>query len=373
MSKTHGKHRVGILGGGQLARMLALAAHNMGLQPWVLSQNPEDPAAQVTKWWVKGNPNSPTHLGAFLKNVDVVTVESEFLDAEVLKKVCRKSKVPIFPRAEHLLTLQDRLFQKLMLRKSNLPTLPFVDVHHSSQIDFAIELFGFPLVIKKRHFGYDGYGTFVLKSHVDKISFLNSINLSTSPCIAEPWFEFSREIAISTFRNKKRQMQIFPLVETFQKNSICNWVKGPTKSRFLPKIVGSIKRFLKNTDYVGTLTFELFETSTELLINEVAPRVHNSAHYSIDALSTSQFEYHLKAVMGLELPNYKLIRPAFAMVNLLGGTKKVSPISRSPDTFLHWYGKSENRIGRKMGHVNSMGNTPAEALKLAQLFLRNFK
>ncbi|MDZ4660718.1 MAG: 5-(carboxyamino)imidazole ribonucleotide synthase [Pseudomonadota bacterium] len=372
MTKTQSKNSVGILGGGQLARMLALAAHNMGLIPWVLSTSPDDPAAQVTKWWIKGDPNNPKDLSRFLKNVDVLTVESEFLDAAVLERVCKNNKVKIFPSANLLFLLQDKLSQKIILRKSNLPTLPFIDIQHASHLDFAVKLFGLPLVLKKRRFGYDGYGIFILKSSRDLNSILKSLDFKNSPCIAEPWFKFKRELAVTIARSKKGQIRILPLVETKQKNSICHWVKGPVKSKFFNKMVKPICRFLKKIDYVGAISFEFFETKKELVINELAPRVHNSAHYSIDALTTSQFDYHLKAIIGHDLPVSKTIQPAFGTVNLLGSGKKNSQLANSPDTFLHWYGKSIKRKGRKMGHVNSLGDTPAQALAKARQAEKEF-
>lgn len=347
---------IGILGGGQLARMMALQAHAIGMQPWVLSNSPGDPAAQVTSNWIKGNPNKLSDLKKIFKKVDIATVESEFFDATILKKVGT-----VFPQPNLLGALQDRLSQKILLHRLEVPTAEFFSVANSYEAQRAAHSLGFPLVFKRRRFGYDGYGTFVVK----KTSDLKKLKYDEYGFIAEKFIPFRRELAVSFVRSTTGEIVSLPLVETCQKNSICHWVQGPVTHPHAYALLKALKNFVIQINYVGIIAFEIFDTGRNLLINEIAPRVHNSAHYSLDALEVDQFSYHLRAITGQPLPDPKPLAGGFAMVNLLG-RKKVTPSWILPENgHLHWYGKKENRSGRKMGHINFLAKNPKHALKSA--------
>lgn len=367
---------LGILGGGQLARMMVLKAHEMGLPVLVLSENPDDPAAQVTQGWVQGKLDDEKTLKTFLARCQRVTFESEFLDADRLATLSRATRTPIFPKPRHMALLQDRWTQKKLLLKHGLPTSPFVRVDDESSAQKAFNQFDGQLVFKKRRFGYDGYGTFVVRNAKDLASFLPELEHNPHGFIAEAFIPFQRELAIMAVRGQKGEVLTFPFVETYQENSRCLWVKGPLsakQNRTLKQLQKRIQDFLKTMGYVGAMGIELFDTGREILVNELAPRVHNSGHYSLDALSEDQFSLHLKAVLGYELQAPQLIAPGFAMLNLLGSSARAPQWHLSPEVHLHWYGKNQNRAGRKMGHINTLGLTPEKALALALKHRSDFR
>ena len=358
---------LGILGGGQLARMMALKAHEMGLPVAVLSEHPMDPAAQVTSLWVRGKLNDPKTIEAFLKSCRLATFESEFMDARLLEKARKKTKTPIFPRPREMARLQDRLTQKQLLVRSRIPTAEFHAVADESEARAAFAKLEGAAVFKKRRFGYDGYGTFVVRSPEALRKFLPELAKNPHGFIAEKFVPFKRELAVMIARGKNGQRTALPFVETYQESSRCLWVKGPLKpTAALAKLEKSLLKFLADIGYVGLMGVELFETSHGLLVNELAPRVHNSGHYSLDALSDDQFSLHIKAILGAELTRPKLLAGGFAMWNLLGSSRRVPRLRLTPDVHLHWYGKTENRAGRKMGHLNAIDRTAEKALAKAR-------
>jgi len=366
--------KVGILGGGQLARMLITTGHELGLDMHVLCPNIEEPAAQVCPHTHVGRPDSEADLTEFFRHVNFVTGESELLNTGLVKKALASAndKLPFKPGIDMLETIQDRLTQKELLKKFGIPTSPFVSWNGERTIEDLHKQFKTGFVIKKRRGGYDGYGTFVFKKNEppDK-------KLPREPFgyIAEAFVPFRRELAFSVARNAQDEFAVFPLVETFQLNSRCLWVKGPAKQSSYNSLVSKIKKMMTKTDYTGILAVELFEHKGKLFVNELAPRVHNSAHYSMDALDLSQFEAHLRGVLGMPLRNPAPLGKGFAMVNLLGDDKSNHEVvlSREPFGRLHWYGKTELRAGRKMGHINTFGTTPDNALKAALKWRKGFR
>lgn len=367
-NSTSQRKKLGILGGGQLARMLAESAHRLGIEIHILSENASDPAAQVARNWHQGSPHSLSDLAEFFRKVDLVTFESEFIDAGKIREALRKAKtpdLPFFPKLELIEKLQDRRDQKNLLVAAGLPT----SVHlHSTARDEHLEFFNQhkKVVYKKRRGGYDGYGTFIVKSSKELETFLAAQNLSDF--IVEKFIPFKRELAIVFARNAEGKITSMPLVETFQTQSRCDWVMGPLEHKGLGKLEKRIRTWLGKLDYVGVIAFELFESAKgELMVNEIAPRVHNSAHYSQDALTFSQFDLHLFSGLGFGLPRDLQLRgKSFVMLNLLGTEPscliRASLISGS----LHWYGKLDSRPGRKMGHLNYISQVSgASLLKIA--------
>lgn len=365
---------LGILGGGQLARMMALKAHELGVPVAILSERGDDPAAQVIAHWHQGDLKDPSALERFLKSCSVATFESEFLDAELLAKLARKTGVEIFPRPHDMALIQDRRTQKELLTRHHLPTADFMAVSTTDDARKAWREFDKRVVFKKRRFGYDGYGTFVVRSAAELESFLDQLASDTHGFIAERFVPFRREIAIMIARGRNGRTLHLPFVETKQEDARCLWVKGPLKTNpELTKLAKKLERFLQAIDYVGVMGVELFDLGTTLLINELAPRVHNSGHYSLDALSEDQFTIHLKCVLGLDLVTPLPLAKGFAMMNLLGQSTQ-SPSWRLPaDVSLHWYGKKENRPGRKMGHINALAATPERALTVVKKRRSQFK
>ncbi|MDE0152068.1 MAG: 5-(carboxyamino)imidazole ribonucleotide synthase [Bdellovibrionales bacterium] len=346
--------KVGILGGGQLAQMMALKAHELGIKPYVLSSDKNDPAAQVTPFWIKGDIQKLSDLTKFLKKTDIVTFENEFVPTNSLIKAMRKTKTPVRPHPRIIAKLQDRWFQKQLLKKYNIPTSPFFKIDNKKQTLKAFEIFNGRMVLKKRLFGYDGKGTFIV-TNIKQIP--REKNL-----IAEKFVPFKRELAL-ILAVGKNQIISLPLVETFQKDFRCYWVKGPVSHPKINTLTKKLKTFLRKIKYQGVIAFEIFETPTELLVNEIAPRVHNSGHYSLDALSKDQFSLHLQAVMGKRLQSPKTVCKGFAMLNLLGKKERSKKWKKIEEVYLHDYGKKLLKKGRKMGHLNSCANSSKKALE----------
>ena len=376
---------IGILGGGQLSKLLSLKAKNLGIKAFVLSESPEDPAAQGNSFWIQGNPKKTTDLQYFLKRVNLLTFESEFFSANSIQKAIKGLKgreIYTAPSLEVLSLLQDRWTQKTLLSKYQLPTADYCKLDLKSGAReklFEVWKTLGPFVLKSRTGGYDGYGTFLIKRKTQ----IKNLKLPSKLFIAEKFIPFQRELAILAARNKKGQIVFFPLVESFQKDSKCLWVKGPEEHKKLKDLKKQIRLFLDSLLYEGLIAFELFDTEDKLLINELAPRVHNSGHYSLDALDQDQFTVHLKAIQNKALKSPQALKKGFAMYNLLGGgyskpifkkNKTSAPLylkanstKSMPLTYkgihLYWYGKKISRKGRKMGHINTTSSSANQALK----------
>ncbi len=398
--------RIGILGGGQLARMMVIEGFKMGLEMHVLSSRADDPAAQVTRFWHEGDPNSEPELAQFLSRVDVATVESEFLDERVLAPAIQTSRVAVVPSPKLLGLLSDRKTQKEWLKQHKIPTSPFVALHTATDArNFFREHAHSPgrkntggVVFKKRRHGYDGYGTFIIQNGRELEEWLNKFGDSIHEFICEAFIPFRRELALQFARNTDGEILCYPLVEWHAQNSRCLWVKGPVGA--IPygkkspsdhpqtaKLTRLISRALKQSSYVGLISFELFEArsrssaQTEILVNEIAPRVHNSGHYSLEATTPNQFQAHLRAILNWPLPKTaQLCSNGFAMWNILGKSdsrKSGANNSREwrppHDVHMHWYGKSEIREGRKMGHMTALAATPEAALKILSTTAKRLK
>ncbi len=348
--------------------MLALAGYPLGLKISVLTSHSDDPAAQVCGSTHLGSINKEKDLRKFLEDLKAVTFESEFVDiAKVAHQLSPSTYV--FPNLKAIETIQDRETQKRLLDQFKIATSSWLSVKKQSDLEQAKIVFPKGFVLKQRRFGYDGYGTFVFKNGAGDESVLNA---STNGFIAEKFIAFKRELAISFVRSRSGSFLTLPLVESVQINSRCFSVKGPIQHPGIKKLERSFKKMMTAIDYVGVLAVELFDTGKELLVNELAPRVHNSAHYSVDALTCSQFEYHWRAGLDFPLPKVELKRPAFAMVNLLGEGGDIR-LSYKPWGHLHWYGKNENRPGRKLGHINTLALTPSRALAVALKWRKDFR
>jgi 5-(carboxyamino)imidazole ribonucleotide synthase len=365
--------KVGILGGGQLARLLALKAHQLGMMPYIFSAHPDDPAALVTKNWIQGDAQEVAALKSFLEQVDVASFESEFLDAQKLLVASKLTHKSVFPACEIMDQLQDRNSQKTLLDQFKIAVVPWIFVNTCEQARQVFQSLSQSnkqaMILKKCRFGYDGYGTFQIQIETDlKAAFLKQ---DAFGFIAEAKIKFKRELAFMMVRDQFGNILSLPLVETRQENSCCVWVKGPVHHRGFKKLEKQFRKLLESLNYVGALGIELFDCGGNLLVNEIAPRVHNSAHYSLDALSHDQFSLHLMAVMGLKLPKKLGMRSkAFAMLNLLGVA--LMPKLASEDVFLHWYEKNEVRPGRKMGHLTALATHPDLALHKLLTLQRKF-
>lgn len=357
--------KVGLLGGGQLARMLALKGAEMGLEVHVLSEKEDDPAAQVVRHWHQGSPHKAEDLRKFLKQVEFATFESEFYSGDLLAQMQEETGTKILPDPHVMRTLQDRLSQKESLLDKHIPTAPFLALHNKNDLHDAQKFFKKGFVLKKRLGGYDGNGTFIVRDPKDLSSVFDKTSLSSNDFIAEDFVPFKKEMAVIMARNADGEIVHFPLVETKQTQNRCDWVSGPQKHARFEQLVLDLAVYIDGLHYVGVIAFELFDTGRELLVNEIAPRVHNSGHYSMEALEVDQFTLHWMALLDFPFFEIKAKTPAFAMANLIGTSEEEPSLKGQLTGHLHWYGKKDNRAGRKMGHVNYVGKTVKSVLKTA--------
>lgn len=355
---------IGLLGGGQLARMLALAAAPQGFRAAVLSGKADDPAAQVTNAWKKGDPQNDADLREFCAGLDALTFESEFHDMGVVARIAAETpRLFVYPRPALMAEIQDRRTQKALLDRFKIPTSPWTRVDSIADLRAAAETLGYPFVLKKALGGYDGYGTF----HVRREEDLARVReVAPFPAIAERAVKFTRELAVMMFRNRAGDVVVYPLVESRQRDSRCDFVLGPLRHRGLEPLLKRFRKLLKDSDYVGALGIELFDSGGALLVNELAPRVHNTGHYSQNAMNFDQFQLHLLCARGGRLPKPAPLAKAFVMANILGESENLPRLDAPLTGRLHWYGKAESRPGRKLGHVNYCGASPDALYKTAR-------
>jgi len=358
---------VGVLGSGQLGRMFALAARRMGYRVHVLSPESDTPTGQVADVEVNAPYDDLDALRAFARNVAVLTFEFENVPRAALDAVA--GVVPIRPGPEALWISQNREREKEFLERASAPVAPWASVRTSEELAAGVAAVGLPAVLKTAAFGYDGKGQVTLAaspSSADAAAAWES--LGSVPCVLEAFVDFDRELSVVAARGENGHVACFPVFENEHSRHILDVTRAPAVlSRFEEKQAFDIaKALLEALDYVGVLCIELFHAKDgRLLVNEIAPRPHNSGHLTIDACVTSQFEQHLRAACGLPLGGVELLRPA-AMANLLGdlwkdGEPDWGSALGSPDVKLHLYGKSEPRKGRKMGHLTALAGSPGEA------------
>jgi 5-(carboxyamino)imidazole ribonucleotide synthase len=338
--------RIGVLGAGQLGRMLGLAGRALGVDITFLDPSLESPAAAVGELIVADYADV-TALER-LATADVVTFEFENVPVEAVKALEQRAKV--FPSSRALEIAQDRLNEKTCFRSLGIPTPVFEAVNDWPQLSAALSRVGLPAVLKTRRFGYDGKGQAVLHSEADaKAAFER---LGSAPLILEGFVKFERELSIIAVRSRSGDVACYPLVENHHAGGILRKTIAPAPSvtEELQRAANQhIEKLLAHLDYVGVLALELFEIDGKLIANEIAPRVHNTGHWTIEGAHTSQFENHLRAILDLPLGSTVAVSPC-AMLNLIGSAPDARAILAVPDAHLHWYGK-EPRPGRKVGHV----------------------
>ncbi|BAZ19710.1 phosphoribosylaminoimidazole carboxylase ATPase subunit [Kalymmatonema gypsitolerans NIES-4073] len=353
--------RVGVIGGGQLASMMGDAAKKLGVELVVQTPSINDPAVSISVENIFAPVDDANATAELAHKCDVITFENEFVDIEALSKLAQG--VCFRPQLEALTPLLDKYHQRCYLRDLGLPVPRFVALDLAFADDATFNQLGFPMVLKARRHGYDGQGTFIIKeieSLKQKLE-LHNINENQNIFLLEEYIPFERELAVIAARSVSGEVVIYPVVETQQEEQVCRRVIAPAD--ISPKVAVEIEKIartlLNSLQAVGIFGIELFLTADDkVLVNEVAPRTHNSGHFSIDACVTSQFEQHLRAVCGMELGNTAMICPSAVMVNLLGYEisqsdyiTKRQQIEQIPQAHVHWYGKSQSRPGRKLGHV----------------------
>ena len=346
--------RLGILGGGQLGRMMALAAYPLGVGTRLL--DPKDPTSSNAVAEVRADRyDDPDALDRFVTGLDAVTYEFENVDAFAIEHL--DERVPVRPGRRALETSQDRLSEKSFFRDHGVDTAPFAAADSLEELRAAVEEVGLPAVLKTRRFGYDGKGQAVIREPGDIEAAWQQVG--GVPMILEGFVAFDRELSIIAVRDPDGAVAFYPLVENHHEDGILRLSYAPAPELDDPlqdTAEGYARRVLEDLDYVGVLAIELFQVGDRLLANEMAPRVHNSGHWSIEGADTSQFENHVRAVLGLPLGPTTLVGHS-AMVNLIGGVPVARDVLRHPHAHLHLYGK-EPRPGRKVGHITVRHDDP---------------
>ena len=360
---------IGVLGSGQLGRMLALAARRMGYRTHVFSPDPGAPASQVAdRAWTAAYDDLDA-VRAFAQSVSAVTLEFENVPASTVEEI--KELVPVRPGGAVLHTTQHRLREKTFLDRAGFPTAPFRAVPSRAALDVALKELGPPTVLKTAGFGYDGKGQ-------TKISISDEIEaawatLGGGEAVLEAWVDFACEVSVVAARGMEGTFVHFGVVENTHRDHILDLTLAPAalSPETTYEAVEITQGIFEELDIVGTACVEFFlSTDGKLLVNEIAPRPHNSGHWTIDAAVTSQFEQQLRAVCGVPLGGTGQLRPA-AMANLLGdlwmeGEPEWTTALAFPEVKLHLYGKREARPGRKMGHLTALAGTTEAAAKLAR-------
>jgi 5-(carboxyamino)imidazole ribonucleotide synthase len=366
---------LGILGGGQLGRLLAQAARRMGYFAHVYAPQADSPAGQVADRRMVAAWEDETALQRFARDVDVVTLEFENIPATAARIV--EALTPVYPQSRVLETTQNRAREKSFLQDAGIPVAPFAVVRQPSELEEAAVCVGFPLVLKTADSGYDGKG----QARADdwpslRAAYREIVEKSTETgirtdivCTLERFVDLEREISVIAARTENGDFAAYPPVENRHRNHILDitLAPAPVDEALKAEATGITRRILEHLDMRGLLCVEFFQSRDgRLLVNELAPRPHNSGHYTLEAAACSQFEQQVRAVCGLPLGETTLVRPA-AMANLLGelwdrGEPDWERCRAESEVFLHLYGKSEARPGRKMGHLTALGDTAEEAL-----------
>ncbi|MBF6590079.1 MAG: 5-(carboxyamino)imidazole ribonucleotide synthase [Ktedonobacterales bacterium] len=361
--------RVGILGGGQLARMLAEAAACLGIEVSVLEREAHSPAGRLAAREVVGPWSDTAALAALAEDTLAVTLENEFVDVTALEWLAARG-VRVFPAAHTLAAVQDKLAQKRFAREAGVPVPAFAEVTAREDITSAGAEWGWPLLLKARRDGYDGYGNATLRGPEDIGPACARLGWPERALLVEAWVPFVRELAVMVARGRGGECVVYPVVETVQREHICHLVRAPApvEAVVAARAAALARRVVEAVDGIGVFGVELFALADgAVLYNELAPRPHNSGHYSIEGCVTSQFENALRAVLGLPLGGAALVAPAAVMVNVLGGgsgparAEGLAAALAIPGAHIHIYGKLTSRPGRKMGHVTALGATLAEA------------
>ncbi|KAF0682882.1 Aste57867_25017 [Aphanomyces stellatus] len=371
-----GSPRVGCLGGGQLGRMMGYAAHRLGVSFQCLDpQGADSPAGQVVPT-TKGSFTDAAAIEAFAATLDVLTVEIEHVNADTLRSLqTSHPTLQIHPSPDTIKLIQDKFAQKEFCAGLHLPMGEFRRVDTLADAQAAGAAFGYPFMLKSRHWSYDGKGNAVAQSAETLQSAIASLvgdTVTPGKLYAEKWVPFVKELAVMVVRQGS-DVRSYPVVETTQHNNICHTVLAPAAiaDTLQEAAQAMATKMVAAVGGNGIFGVEMFLTSdNQVWLNEIAPRPHNSGHYTIEACETDQFENHVRAVAGLPLGSPALKVGAAWMLNLLGASDTTSRIRASyavPGAAVHWYGKAEIRVGRKVGHVTVVAPSAAELARRAAL------
>lgn len=365
MSEPRAMTTVGILGGGQLARMMALSGAPLGLRFLVLDTVADACAGQFAPM-VVGDYTDQVALAEFATRVDVATFDFENVPAESARWLT--ARVPVFPNPRALATAQDRLAEKTLFREQGIPVPPFSAIDTREQLQAAVAEIGTPCILKTRRLGYDGKGQFRIKSPGDVDAAWGALGAQAAKVglILEGFVAFQRELSVVAVRGRDGEFRAWPLTENWHVDGVLSASLAPAQvdDALHDTALAHARRLAEALDYVGVFALELFCRDGELLANEMAPRVHNSGHWTIEGSETSQFQNHLRAVLGMPLGDTRMVGHA-CMLNWLGEMPEAAPVLREAGGHWHDYGKSP-REGRKVGHTTLRAESPqelAEALR----------
>ena len=341
---------IGILGGGQLGRMLSVAASRLGFKTHIFEPGSNPPAADVAHALTTAPYDDHAALTAFAKSCDIVTFEFENIPTAALDVI--EAHATIRPGREALRISQDRLTEKMFLQDLGLRVAPFADVPNAAALDAALRSIGIPSILKTRRLGYDGKGQARLRSTDDAAPALAQMN--GAPAILEGFVDFTHEVSVIAARSSTGDVACFDPGENVHRDGILHTTTVPARLSAAQRTdaVLMAAKILNALDYVGVLGVEIFVTRQELIVNEIAPRVHNSGHWTQNGCTVDQFEQHIRAITGWPLGDGTRFADV-VMENLIGDDMdRVPALARESDTAVHLYGKSETKPGRKMGHVN---------------------
>ncbi len=344
---------VGVVGAGQLGRMMALDGYRLGIRFRFYESKPGAPGAELAEL-IQGDYDDQDALGWFARGLDCITYEFENIPSESMDFLAKRH--PVYPSPGALEVSQERLKEKNFLNELGVPTAPYAAIDSEADLPAAMAKSGTPAIIKSRRLGYDGKG----QARVDDASTAAAAwdSIGNVPAISEGYVAFDRELSIVAVRNIAGEIAYYPLTENVHKAGILRLSIAPALAAdeaLQAQAEDYAKRILEKLDYVGVLAIEFFEKEGELIANELAPRVHNSGHWTIEGAETSQFENHLRAICGLPLGSTRTCGSS-AMINLIGDLPALEKVHATPGAHLHLYNKSP-RPGRKLGHVTLRENS----------------
>ncbi|MDF2530293.1 MAG: purK [Gammaproteobacteria bacterium] len=353
--------KIGILGAGQLAQMLAHSAYQLGLETLCLTDDSASPAGR----------NSPLLLGSleevsifqeFTANCDVITLENENIEVGMLEQL--QQYRPVYPSPNAIRVAQDRLLEKQAFTDLDIPVPDFVEVDSELRLQEAVLALGCPAVLKTRRFGYDGKGQFLIK-RLEQVPEAWQA-MQGQPAILEKFIEFEGEVSLIAVRSQRGDIIFYPLIKNTHKNGILRWSQFPYLDSALQQQAENYARaLLEQFQYVGVLALEFFVGSFGLMANEMAPRVHNSGHLTIESTCASQFENHLRAIIDMPLVQPRVASPGL-MINIIGNWPKLKISDYSPGIHIYNYGKKA-RQNRKLGHITVLGSDTKLPEALRQL------
>ncbi|MCX7929832.1 MAG: 5-(carboxyamino)imidazole ribonucleotide synthase [Chlorobi bacterium] len=372
---------IGIIGGGQLAKMTAMAAYRLGMRVAIIEHGEQSPAGVMTKLDFPGGWTDNDELDRFAAVSDIITLENEFVAPELLEHIAERRLV--LPSPQTLALVRDKFTQKQTVATAGIPTPAFAAADSPEAIATFAAVYGYPVIVKTRTFGYDGYGNAIVRSERDIAAVWERFCHGEHPraVMVEEFVRFHKELAVIVARNRRGECAVYPCVETVQEDYVCRAVLAPApiEPNLAEHAQQLAQRAVEAIGGVGVFGIELFLSDHDsVLFNEIAPRPHNSGHYTIEACQTSQFENCVRAVCNLPLGSPEMIVGAAVMINLLG-ERSGSGIPDSPiealrhgRAWLHLYGKKDSRRRRKMGHITAIGATVEEALAKARAAAEGF-